>query len=196
MHWARTIWRNFIDVAQRSAALQKRGTFAAWATSNYASAQVMAVRRQGDDGSDVVSLRRLLKELAAQPEAITKERFVRVNCQGSEKIAAHLWPDFADPRGKHLNQDVVRGDLEELLTTSNTVRRYATTRIAHWLEQDWTEPVTYEGLHHCVDEVGRLLERYSGLVTGVSEGADPLLPAGWDSVFWEPFGSRPPRFLA
>ncbi len=118
--------------------------------------------------------RRLLAELEAQPETITRERFVRINFQSGEGMAAHLWPNFADPTGQHLSPAMVRADLDELLRTADIVRRYATNRIAHWLEQDWTEPVTYEDLHTSVDAVGKLLERYSGLLTGATQAADPI----------------------
>lgn len=189
MHIRRTIWRRFIEVMKGNTALLEHSTFPEWATKNYADAQSLAIRRQTDNRTDSISLRRLMIELAAQPEAITRERFVRVNCQGNEKIAAHLWPDIAEPTGQHVNAAMVRADLDVLLQTANTVERFATKRVAHWDVDEWTTPVPYEELHRCIDAVGNLLERYSGLLTGVTQGADPLLPSGWDSIFRRPFES-------
>jgi hypothetical protein len=190
MHIRRTIWRRFIEVVNGSTALLQHSTFPKWATKNYADAQSLAIRRQTDNRTDSVSLRRLLIELAAQPEAITSERFVQVNCHGNEKIAAHLWPDVADPTGQHVNPAMVQGDLDVLLQTANTVERFATKRVAHWDVDEWTTSVTYEELYRSVDAVGNLLEQYSGLLTGVTQGADPLMPVGWDSIFRQPFESR------
>jgi hypothetical protein len=187
MHVGRTIWGRFVEIVNASDELREHPTFPGWITTNYAAAQSLAIRRQIDKRTDVASLRRLLMELEGQPEAITRERFLRVNCGGSERIAAQRWPPLADPSGAHLDSAVVRADLDELLTTAATVERFASKRLAHWDVDDWTTPVTYGELHDCVDAVGKLLERYSGLLTGTTQGADPILPIGWGRVFWSPW---------
>lgn len=192
MHFGRTIWRRLVGIVNENEELRAHATFPQWITTNYAAAQSLAIRRQTDKRTDSISLRRLLMELEAQPEVVTRDRFVRVNCGGSERIAADLWPPLADPSGVHLGPAVVRADLDELLTTAATVERFASKRLAHWDVDEWMTPVTYGELHDCVDAVGKLLERYSGLLTGTTQGADPIMPVGWDRVFWRQWEERPP----
>jgi hypothetical protein len=191
MYVGRTIWRRLVGIVDENEELRARPTFPQWITTNYAAAQSLAIRRQIDKRTDSVSLRRLLIELQARPEVITRDRFARVNCGGSERIAAHLWPPLADPSGAHLDAALVRADLDELVTTAATVERFASKRLAHWDVDEWTTPVTYGELHDCVDAVGKLLERYSGLITGMTQGADPIMPVGWERVFWSPWEERP-----
>jgi len=193
MHVGRTIWRRLVGIVNENEELRAHPTFPQWITTNYAAAQSLAIRRQIDKRSDIISLRRLLKELEAQPEVITWDRFLRVNCGGSERIAAQMWPPLADPSGAHLDARVVRADLDELLTTAATVERFASKRLAHWDVDEWTTPVTYGELHDCVDTVGKMLETYSGLLTGTTEGADPIMPVGWERVFWTNWEERPRR---
>jgi hypothetical protein len=193
MHVGRRMWRRFVEIVNENEELRKHPTFPEWITTNYAAAQALAIRRQIDKRTDSISLRRLLIELEAQPEIITRERFLRVNCGGNEQIAAHLWPDVADAGGTHLDAIRVRADLAELLETATTVERFASKRLAHWDMAEWTTPVTYGELHACVDTVGKLLEWYSGLLTGTTQGADPIMPLGWERVFWQPLDEQRPQ---
>jgi len=170
----RRVWRRYIEILNSNATLREAGLFHLWLTENYAAAQVLAVRRQVDRRQDVISLRRLLEAIAAQPAAITLKRFVSVSFSGNESLAARSAERLF--QGSSLQAQVVRDDLLRLANTSEVVRNYANARLAHWSQQPWSASVTYGELHTAIDTLGSLLGRYSGLLFGPVQSSDVIPP--------------------
>jgi hypothetical protein len=77
MRASRRVWEGFqtiVGVAPDDA--KKYGTFHSWLNANYIRSQGLAVRRQVEVNDDVVSLGRLIANIAAQPNVLTRERYL------------------------------------------------------------------------------------------------------------------------
>jgi hypothetical protein len=148
----------------------------------------VAVRRQCEVDKQVISLARLLDDLAQEPELIRRTEFVEAHTiplsTGSEQTrlqAEAFFEKFAPGGAPTVDSYVVLMDLAELHLAAEEITRFAHRRVAHYDKRetpfigdltDVDEPI------HCI---GRTLVRYHYLVTGrefdvgISAVVDPHL---------------------
>jgi hypothetical protein len=110
MHWHRAVYREVGEIVRANDNLPPSGFFT-FLASTYASSQAVAVRRQSETSSRVVSLGRLLTEIAedagrltrtptesraARPEGEVQGRSTRVGrrrpARGGQKLGKSLSP--------------------------------------------------------------------------------------------------------
>lgn len=163
-------WRKTIDVVQRqlSDVLQQRR----WATRLgemtrqnknftrcaspfmremsrwYGANAIMAVRRQADDDKRVVSLRRMLEQMKANPPALIS----------------------ISPMGTMLTADEIEADVQRLKAVSDRIVRFADKQIAHAERgagfDDDSDRVTFKELNDCVDAYADVAKKYVLILTG------------------------------
>jgi hypothetical protein len=151
--------------------------------SHYAA---MTIRRQADIGRDVLSLRRVMLEMARHPDCLNREMMVAIveNYYGDgidpefkKQLVDDTWSQYGDEAGL-FDVAALQGDLSELVALSEKAKAYATEQIAHTLEQALDNPtmVTYDELNSCIDAFDRIAVKYIGLLTGAGLTGGTLLP--------------------
>jgi hypothetical protein len=75
MHHNRNVYRTVLAIAVEHGGLP-RSAFLLYLNATYGVTQVAAVRRQTDVRKDTVSLARLLGQIKAEPQRLTREGFV------------------------------------------------------------------------------------------------------------------------
>jgi hypothetical protein len=72
----RHIFREVQGIIQANPKIQLASSFYQWMGNTYATAAVIGVRRQLDKDPNSISFARLLSEVAANPQVISRERYV------------------------------------------------------------------------------------------------------------------------
>src|SRR4029077_8001133 len=87
----------------------------------YSQSQAVAVRRLVDRDPDVISLARLLESIAANPELITRDWWVKQHADSLDRrIAAQQWDaEFGGKVGDHVDPQIVENDLRSLLAQAD-----------------------------------------------------------------------------
>jgi hypothetical protein len=195
----RHIFRVISEMFQANPTLQQSGgTVWLWFAENYATTAAVAVRRQADRGGrrPVVSLECLLTEIAANPRVLTREWFVRQYVRGKPAITRrhfqamgeHDFDKFAGRTSKRISVRKVLSDRRQLRRAAARVRNYVNKRIAHRALSGYSGPATFADLDAAMDELGRLLGRYSMLLNqaGMMAGP-PTIQEDWETVFRVPW---------
>ena len=160
----------------------------------------MAVRRQTDQETNLVSLAQLLLEMQERPECITIALM-------EEPFNAH-YPTIADPAFKSALVDIpwkewsiadgsfnvqrVSNDLDTLVQTSKELYIFASATIAHTSQKaiEKGTKLTFDDMDKMIDLLEKLVLSYRGLLTGA--GGWTLVPTpqyDWYEEFrfaWKP----------
>ncbi len=181
----------------------------------------MGVRRQLDKRADSVSLRRLLGEMAQKPQILSRQRHViayAVKLMGggdtapsapppdgevqggayaltrseAEHIANESFDKYADRGNPHMPPSVIQQDLADLEKQGNTVKTFATKKVAHLDENPPAALPTFDELDACVDFLERLVLKYELILkTSASCSLLPTRQYDWKAIFYEPWIPRP-----
>ncbi len=195
----RRIFREIAEMFRANPTLQQSdGTVWEWLAENYATTAAVGVRRQADRSSrrPVISLERLLTEIAANPGVLTREWFVRQYVQDRPPIARRDFQrmgergfnNFAGPTSKRISARRVLSDRQKLRTAAARVTHYVNKRLAHRARRGYRGPATFADLSAAIDELGRLLQRYQLLVNQAAMGfVEPVIQGDWEAVFRVPW---------
>jgi hypothetical protein len=155
----------------------------------YATNQAAAIRRQAERSSRVVSLGRLLREIEAGHERLTRQRFVGAwpredQPRGHETFTKH----FAGTIGDHLDSEIVAADISRLETDAKKVVDHVDQYVAHTEEKPVAELATFEELNAAIVVIGELFRRYALLLTGDSYATlVPVPQDNWEAIFKFPW---------
>jgi predicted nucleic acid-binding protein len=173
----RAAWKEIMGIVAEHPAMPPSHFFALMA-QNYATTQAVAVRRQDDKGQSVVSLSRLLSDIADHPETLSRQRYVALYPKGMQWVGDKEFDKFAGGDGDLVDADAVRADLDLLHSNSEAIRTYVNKRIAH--HEESPPPIfvtpTFSDLDEAIDTLGSLLSRYALLLTGVSRSVIAPVP--------------------
>jgi hypothetical protein len=146
----------------------------------------MAVRRQCEIDKQVVSLGRLLNELAESPEFIRRDEFVAASTspfpnleEASRKEAEKFFDHFAPDGAAEPEPLVVMLDLETLRAAAEQAKTFADRRVAHFDKRETAYLGDLSDLDEPVECLRRLTARYHRLVR--REELDLALPVVVDS---------------
>ena len=161
----------------------------------YATTQAAAVRRQCDEHPDAASLANLIAEIRDDHRGITRDWWIGlwrdIPDPFMQRLAVNQWAEnFAGPDPACLNPAIPTADFDALQAAGVKVTEYVDRRVAH--SHNEAVPVavtlTLADVHQAVEEVGRLFQRYLGLLT--ANGMPILVPAiqhNWKAVFRQPW---------
>jgi hypothetical protein len=166
-----------------------------WLRENYEATQAVAVRRQAEASTRVITLGRLVRELAEHADSVTRHDWVaRFDADDPywTAVAHKQWDDtFAgedDP--DRLDAALPQRDLEALTQASARVRKYVDRHLAH---HD-AKPVSSDELpalnevHAAVVLIGNVYQRWHGLITASSlMTVTPMIQGHWRKVFEMPW---------
>jgi AbiU2 len=159
----------------------------------YAAAQMTGVRRQLDRDQRSVSLWRLLNDIAAHPEVMTRERHMslwfdddddEIDREFKTADANRNYDRFAGAGNDSIDPKLTMEDRDRLQGLGEPITAYVNKRIAHRDEKNLPAAPTYGELNAAVDELGELLKRYVSLLQAV--GLPELVPVhqeDWTRAF-------------
>lgn len=173
-HYRREVWQSFQDIIRGAPDEVKAsgGSFFQWANGNYATTQLVAVRRQADPRNDVISLRRALTEL----------------------IRADILTDQASQHRDSLDREA-RGVMahvgDHIAHLGDPAKRVS-----------WQPPdgLTFGMLHNVIDHLGEVFQWYYEKLMEAHLDLGRIISQPWEHAFrfaWlpeleNPWAARPP----
>lgn len=194
----RHIFREIAESFRTKLALQTDATVWNWLAGNYATTTAVGVRRQIDRRKDVISLERLLTEIAENPAVLTRSWFERQYVRGKpplqrasyQKMAERDFQRFAGRSAKQISARMVVADRAKLRKTAARLRHYVNKRVAHRARSGYRGPATFADLNAAVDELASLLQKYSLLLNQAGMiSVEPVIQGDWEAVLrvpWKP----------
>ncbi len=189
MYHRRRVYRNLGEIIERHGELPPSTVFD-FIRSTYVTTQSVAVRRQADADPRVISLGRLLNEIEAEPERLTRHWYLSMSAVDDQSHAAQLWETswFAGPHTAHVGPAAIRADLDRLADESVNVRAYVDRHLAHYDKKSLPELPTVADLHSAVETIGELGTRYAGLLLNTYWATlVPIIQYNWLAPFQEPW---------
>lgn len=184
----RYIFREVQAIIQANPKVQLESSFYEWMGNTYATSQAIGIRRQVDKDRDSVSFARLLSEVAAEAEVISRERHVALYKTALIDLANPGFDRLAGPGAPHLDPVVPTKELAKLEALAAPLRRYANKRIAHFDKSDFKALPTYAELDECLDYLENLLKRYLLLFRAQHySNIVPVWQYDWKQVFRRPW---------
>lgn len=172
--------------------LHESNSFYRYLANTYVSHAVSGVRRQVKCDDQSISLVRLMTEMVASPQTLSRDYYVALY-KGSvvESYADKDFNGFADPNCKHIDPDRVSYDLKYLRDVSASCEDFADKRVSHRDRRDPKQLPTYKELDDCIDMLDKLVVRYWLLFH--ASNMDSLLPTwqyDWKKIFRVPWIPR------
>jgi hypothetical protein len=158
----------------------------------YATTQAVGIRRQAETRSGVITLGRLITEIASDAGRFTREFWVGL--WGNDDARRFGIPDraftdqFAPDGGDHLDPEIPKADLLELAWVAAEVKVYVDQHVAHNDAKPAAALPTFDDLDACIDLLGDLFKKYANLLTASSWlELVPVLQHDWQAVFRQPW---------
>jgi hypothetical protein len=195
--WAyRDYWRGLVEMTQANEEIPPSTFFDAlgiW----YADGQTVAVRRQLDRDRRAVSLWRLIDEIAAHPEVMTRTRHVALwhdehedarEKEHNEQRGNENYDKFAGEGSDTIPPERTLEDRERLEAIGKPIKRYVDQRVAHSDDEALTEVPTFAELNAAIGELGELLKKYMSLLKAQWLAAvSPVHQDDWTRAFTVPW---------
>jgi hypothetical protein len=170
----RALFREVSEVLDANPEIPGSDFFAYWA-GNYGRSQAVAVRRQTDISGQSITLGRLLVEIRANRQLLTRERYVGMYEWGHQSRGdgdfdafAYLDPENHQPdeTGNELSERRIGDDIERLNNSADVIRHHVDRVIAHADQRPPPYSPTFADLDEAIDVILELVMRYSQLLTG------------------------------
>lgn len=189
MRAARLLWEGFqaiVGVAPDRA--KEYPTFHSWFNDSYARSQGLAIRRQVEDRDDVVSLGRLLSQIAKTPNVLTRERYLFERHPNNKRLGNEFFDMLTSPGAKAIDPEMPRRDLERLRDETFKVREWVNKEVAHWDQKTGTfsEGLTYADVHQGIDLIFDVMTPYRQLLLGDTIDVGVTMPP-WQACFTVPW---------
>ena len=153
--------------------------FLSYLNMTYVNTQTIAVRRHLDPDDRAVSLAGVMTEIAAEPECLTRERFLATHVFGFQPRTEDDWyRNFAGTTDDRVDPKIVTEDLDTLRAATRSHKRWANMRVAH-TDRGEIEPedrATFAELDRAIDVIGLLFRKYDLLL----RGAESPVILDWD----------------
>jgi hypothetical protein len=192
MHLHREAWLGVQEILSNNDALPDSYWWE-YMGDTYAITQAVAVRRMAEKNKGVISLGRLVREMSEDSARLTQEFFLTRFGPDPTTIswATNFWNEhFAGRVGGHLDPDIPSADFEKITAASASVKSFVDEHFAHRDQsaQPADSAPTLTDVHHALDVMAPIFQKYHGLMTGVPEPT--LLPRfdhDWRVVFRQPW---------
>jgi hypothetical protein len=165
----------------------------------YAVTQSVAVRRQADADPRVISLGRLIHEIAEDAPRNTRELYLemwelkRTGDIRDRLGAVHANQSFdtlAGEGAEYFEPDVARADLGRLTAAASSVSAYVDQHLAHSDAKQMSAPglPTFDHVNDAIDTIGDLFRTYASLLTARGYvTVTPVIQDDWLAVFRQPW---------
>jgi hypothetical protein len=190
LHYRRIIWRGTLELIHSNEVSD--GHFVTFLTQLYIDGQTMAIRRQATDGSDSISMARLLREMSEHPNIVSRDRFLSLwHLADYDELERHDRTQWANEgydkwagSGDTIPTETFVRDLEQLNEAAQTTVGFATRTVAHLDRRGWDKGLTFGELTSAIDVVTDLHSRYYHLLTAAMKGStSPFIQGDWRAPF-------------
>jgi hypothetical protein len=189
---SRHVWDSFnIAYGEASTEARKNATFQSWLTQNYLRAQGLGVRRQTDTRDDVISLSRLIQDVAEYPQSLSRDQFyLETSGHNSRKSADAEFGRVVGP-GAFIDPHIPTTDLADLRSRTKKVRTMVTKEYARYdpgMDQ-FSQGVTFGDLHSAIDVIVQLARKYRSMILG-TDFMPEVMMTPWEGIFTVPWIDR------
>lgn len=175
------IYRSWNDIVGAAVEESKRpGLFHAWVLHNYLDSIASGVRRLSDYDNRTNSLVRILQEIEAGTEHLTRDWWMSTAVPGD----ADVWEQrFSELSGDSdtIDPRAVKDDCETVIAACERVKGYVDTHIAHLdADRDRVDMPTIGDVHEAIRAIYSIYHKWFAIVT--RESLAPLEPPRWEHV--------------
>lgn len=196
LYFYRYIFQEVVEIMNKNEQLDKQSPFFGFFVRIYGDSVVMGIRRQLKAQDDSISLARLLTEVAASPELVTRSDFYEIHKNYSSPLVDCIRRDtfdrFATPDSPHIDSARVKEDLQLLKDSCATAEEYADRRIAHWDRREPSLNLTFDSISKALDLLGDLVRRYYLLFFATDLTVLPISEYPIFDIFQEPWSATLP----
>ena len=170
------IFRKSMEAAQKGNVIEPANEVYRWAMRVYASHAAIGVRRILDRDDRTYSILLLLSKIEKNPQVITRRSSILRYPPSERDIAMSNFDDLAGQGVKSLPLNIVRADLEKLVTISDRIRPIVNKVIAHHQRKPrgLTKP-TWQEMHEAIDQIAQMCDRYHRILNQF--GTISMLPS-------------------
>jgi len=149
----------------------------------YTYSAIMTIRRQADRRTDVRSLRAMLAEMITHSALLTRHQ-IEALYRSDPTAAGHLsrYPEMLDmfsawtfvataaKADDYIDEQIFKGDLDQLDSVATKVKRFANKMIAHTAKSGAEAVInlTFREIDAAIDVYHDIAIKYIGLLTGAS----------------------------
>lgn len=201
MQASRQIWQRLQAVVSVSPEEARQlGTFHSWVNGIYLRSQGLAIRRQVDRRTDVICLRRLLGEIEARPDVISRARYIAKLHPADARRGEEFFDQLVRPGAEALEKDRPTADIARLDAAAGRIRKWVDKEVAHYDRAigKFSEGLTVREIHTAVDLIFEVFNYYQRLLLGQSVAGEVVMPP-WERVFrvaWIPDDEALNRIIA
>ncbi len=159
-----------------------------YSRDTYATTQAVAIPRQAETSPRVITLGRLITEVASDPERLSRRFWVGLWTNDDAKRFG--LPDsaftrqFAPQGGDHLDPAIPAADLSRLATVAASIKIYVDQHVAHNDAKPSSGLPNFDDLDASIDLVGHLFKKYANLLTASTwTTLEPAIQDDWQAIF-------------
>lgn len=155
-----------------------------WIVDNYITSVTMAIRRQLDTDSDVVSLKRLITEIKVSPESLSRQSHISMydsmplgigKSQGNQTFTKYAG------KGSYFDSTIADSDLLQLEEVGKRIYLLANREFAHNSTRN-KPTVTFNDVDECFNSLKAIAQKYILILTASHIELDPIMPY-WQYIF-------------
>ncbi len=184
-------------ILNSNADIPEKTIFLNWIGTTYVSTVSSGLRRLVDKRRGVVSLTRLLSDMAQHCRLLTLERYVALHEDFLQDDARDWFIELAGGEGEHVSKSRIVELADRLDRAFERVNEYTNTRVAHRSQQD-PGVVTYGEARRALVEAYLVFHWCSRVLRSVvTDTPVPMIVNDWLSAFrvpWIPEGSAVPEY--
>lgn len=187
------IFKEVKTIIANNPTAKKGSSFHSWLGRLYSSAALIGIRRLTSRRRGDVSLWNLLEDIKERNQFISRDRHVALWLEAYSNEESWLGVanrDFDRLSGEGtdcLSKGAIKRDLAELKKVTETIKEFATGRVAHYSPKEPAAAPTYGHLESAFECLEKLVIKYGILLNGSTA---PLLPTwqyDWKAIFRAPW---------
>jgi len=186
---AKYTYHEIINMIDGNPHLNKHGSlFYDYLARTYATYVAIGIRRQVKYSKQSISIIRLLREMSATPETLSRKYYVALYEPPSTDWADKDFNQFASPDSAYIDSSLVANDLTSLRKASKRLESFADKHVAHRDQSGLKELPTFNEVDSCINLLEKLYIKYHMLFHAVD--IDTLLPESphdWKNIFSVPW---------
>jgi hypothetical protein len=175
--WSHYMFRLLRAIFLANEKLSHEGAFVLrWMVDNYVDAALMFLRRELDQQAGTENLRNLLLDMIDHPTVATRARYLSKWGQEGPFDRGHAnrtFDRFAPRRVRgnadsdHIDPDLIRADLNRMVTSTEQARKYAERTRAHRTPERSidTDEMTFDAMHKAIADIRGTVKKYYALLT-------------------------------
>lgn len=184
------VFDSYYTLIESNTGISTPWNFHQWVLQNHGRSLMLQVRKLVDSDPRTYSLRKLLGEIANNPESITKRSFVAAYPKHHRDIAANNWAKYVHGESvPHLPKSVPLKDIELLKCLSKRVCILVNKEVAHLNRRRRKRTTNFDEVYYLLKQLVSIAAKYGDLLG--KPVADDLnnfaITYDWMSIFDVPW---------